>query len=212
MSQKVDEGKNQLMMLGTVFVLIVILMAFMMNFNRNSNKANAGTKTEIGKNIGKNNSIASNGKYQVLKVSDGDTINVQKVENGKLVDEVVKIRMYGIDAPEKTQDYGPESRAALAKIIGNNLVEIEVKNRDRYGRSVAVVYVNGKNVNQEMVRTGNAWWYYEYDKKDTEMEQLQANAKKNKLGLFSKRGYVEPWIYRKEKKSQTSTKPRVRRK
>ena len=103
MSRKVDEGKNQLMMLGTVFVLIVILMAFMMNFNKNSNKANAGTKTEIGKNIGKNNSIASNGKYQVLKVSDGDTINVQKVENGKLVDEVVKIRMYGIDAPEKCQ-------------------------------------------------------------------------------------------------------------
>ena len=212
MSRKVDEGKNQLMMLGTVFVLIVILMAFMMNFNKNSNKANAGTKTEIGKNIGKNNSIASNGKYQVLKVSDGDTINVQKVENGKLVDEVVKIRMYGIDAPEKTQDYGPESRAALAKIIGNNLVEIEVKNRDRYGRSVAVVYVNGKNVNQEMVRTGNAWWYYEYDKKDTDMEQLQANAKKNKLGLFAKRGAVEPWSYRKETTAQTSTKPRVRRK
>ena len=45
MSQKVDEGKNQLMMLGTVFVLIVILVAFMMNFNKNSNKANAGTKT-----------------------------------------------------------------------------------------------------------------------------------------------------------------------
>ena len=55
MSRKVDEGKNQLMMLGTVFVLIVILMAFMMNFNKNSNKANAGTKTESGKNIGKNN-------------------------------------------------------------------------------------------------------------------------------------------------------------
>ena len=68
MSRKVDEGKNQLMMLGTVFVLIVILIAYMMNFNKNSNKTNAGTKTEIGKNIGKNNSIASNGKYQVLKV------------------------------------------------------------------------------------------------------------------------------------------------
>lgn len=212
MSQKVDEGKQQLVMLGTVFVLIVILMAFMMNFGKNSNKANAETKTVAGKDIGKNNSIASNGKYQVLKVSDGDTMNVQKIENGKPVDEVVKIRMYGIDAPEKTQDYGPESRAALAKIIGKNLVEIEVKNRDRYGRSVAIVYVNGKNVNQEMVRTGNAWWYYEYDKKDDEMEQLQADAKKNKLGLFSKRGYVEPWIYRKEKKVQTSTKPRVRKK
>ena len=147
-------------------------------------------------------------------------ITITKIMNGKLLTIFTK-RLKGIyshifsfNPPffvrNKIEPTGIPAK--IAKIIGNNLVEIEVKNRDRYGRSVAVVYVNGKNVNQEMVRTGNAWWYYEYDKKDTEMEQLQANAKKNKLGLFSKRGYVEPWIYRKEKKAQTSTKPRVRRK
>ena len=144
--------------------------------------------------------------YQAIKVSDGDTMNVQKVENGKFVGEVVKIRMFGIDAPEKTQDYGSESKQALEKLVSGKTLEIEEKNRDRYGRTVAVVYVDGKNVNEEMVKNGNAWWYQEYDKNDTRMQTYQENAKKNKLGLFGKRGYVEPWNYRKEKKAQVSSK------
>lgn len=144
--------------------------------------------------------------YQAIKVSDGDTMNVQKVENGKFVGEIVKIRMFGIDAPEKTQDYGSESKQALEKLVSGKILEIEEKNRDRYGRTVAVVYVDGKNVNEEMVKNGNAWWYQEYDKNDTRMQAYQENAKKNKLGLFGKRGYVEPWNYRKEKKAQVSSK------
>lgn len=144
--------------------------------------------------------------YQAIKVSDGDTLNVQKVENGKFAGEVMKIRMFGIDAPEKTQDYGIESKQALEKLVNGKTLEIEEKNRDRYGRTVAVVYVNGKNVNEEMVKNGNAWWYQEYDKKDTKMQAYQENAKKNKLGLFGKRGYVEPWNYRKEKKAAATSK------
>ena len=144
--------------------------------------------------------------YQAIKVSDGDTLSVQKVENGKFVGEVMKIRMFGIDAPEKTQDYGIESKQALEKLVSGKTLEIEEKNRDRYGRTVAVVYVNGKNVNEEMVKNGNAWWYQEYDKKDTKMQAYQENAKKNKLGLFGKRGYVEPWNYRKEKKAAATSK------
>ena len=148
--------------------------------------------------------------YQAVKVSDGDTLNVQKVENGKFVGEVMKIRMFGIDAPEKTQDYGIESKQALEKLVNGKTLEIEEKNRDRYGRTVAVVYVNGKNVNEEMVKNGNAWWYQEYDKKDTKMQAYQENAKKNKLGLFGKRGYVEPWNYRKEKKAAATSKTKIK--
>jgi len=144
--------------------------------------------------------------YQAIKVSDGDTMNVQKVENGKFVGEVIKIRMFGIDAPEKSQDYGNESKQALEKLVSGKMLEIEEKNRDRYGRTVAVVYANGKNVNEEMVKAGNAWWYQEYDKNDTRMQAYQENAKKNKLGLFGKRGYVEPWNYRREKKAAATGK------
>ena len=144
--------------------------------------------------------------YQVLKVSDGDTINIQKVENGKFVGEIFRIRMYGMDAPEKTQDYGSESRQALEKlVIGKNL-SVEVKNKDRYGRTVAIIYADGKNVNEEMVKTGNAWWYQEYAKKDAQFEEYQENAKQKKLGLFSRKGYTEPWNYRKEKKAAASSR------
>jgi len=144
--------------------------------------------------------------YQAIKVSDGDTMNVQKVENGKFAGEVIKIRMFGIDAPEKTQDYGNESKQALEKMVSGKVLEIEEKNRDRYGRTVAVVYADGKNINEEMVKTGNAWWYQEYDKNDARMQAYQENAKKNKLGLFGKRGYVEPWNYRREKKAAATSR------
>ena len=144
--------------------------------------------------------------YQAIKVSDGDTMNVQKVENGKFAGEVIKIRMFGIDAPEKTQDYGNESKQALEKMVSGKVLEIEEKNRDRYGRTVAVVYADGKNINEEMVKTGNAWWYQEYDKNDARMQAYQENAKKNKLGLFGKRGYVEPWTYRREKKAAATSR------
>ena len=173
----------------------------------NSKKSTAARST---KNNSLNAKVVQNPTilkgYQAVKVSDGDTLNVQKVENGKFVGEIVKIRMFGIDAPEKTQDYGIESKQALEKLVNGKTLEIEEKNRDRYGRTVAVVYVNGKNVNEEMVKNGNAWWYQEYDKKDTKMQAYQENAKKNKLGLFGKRGYVEPWNYRKEKKAAATSK------
>ena len=173
--------------------------------NSKKSTASRSTNTNYSNSAAVQNPTILKG-YQAVKVSDGDTLNVQKVENGKFVGEIVKIRMFGIDAPEKTQDYGIESKQALEKLVNGKTLEIEEKNRDRYGRTVAVVYVNGKNVNEEMVKNGNAWWYQEYDKKDTKMQAYQENAKKNKLGLFGKRGYVEPWKYRKEKKAAATSK------
>ena len=168
----------------------------------NSKKSTAAKST---KNNSSNAKVVQNPTilkgYQAVKVSDGDTMNVQKVENGKFTGEVIKIRMFGIDAPEKTQDYGNESKQALEKLVSGKTLEIEERNRDRYDRTVAVVYADGKNVNEEMVKAGNAWWYQEYDKNDTRMKVYQENAKKNKLGLLGKRGYIEPWNYRREKKA-----------
>ena len=171
-------------------------------------KKNAATRSK--KNNSSNAKTVQNPAilkgYQAIKVSDGDTMNVQKVENGKFAGEVIKIRMFGIDAPEKTQDYGNESKQALEKMVSGKVLEIVEKNRDRYGRTVAVVYADGKNINEEMVKTGNAWWYQEYDKNDARMQAYQENAKKNRLGLFGKRGYVEPWNYRREKKAAATSR------
>ena len=213
-SSKVGNEK----LIAAIITVLLAIFGFAYNgVNSKSSKKRAKTtnsKKSTAARSTKNNSL--NAKvvqnptilkgYQAVKVSDGDTMNVQKVENGKFVGEIVKIRMFGIDAPEKTQDYGIESKQALEKLVNGKTLEIEEKNRDRYGRTVAVVYVNGKNVNEEMVKNGNAWWYQEYDKKDTKMQAYQENAKKNKLGLFGKRGYVEPWNYRKEKKAAATSK------
>jgi len=214
---KSSKNGNEKLIAAIITVLLAIFGFAYNGVNSKSSKKRAKTtnsKKSTAARSTKNNSL--NAKvvqnptilkgYQAVKVSDGDTLNVQKVENGKFVGKIVKIRMFGIDAPEKTQDYGIESKQALEKLVNGKTLEIEEKNRDRYGRTVAVVYVNGKNVNEEMVKNGNAWWYQEYDKKDTKMQAYQENAKKNKLGLFGKRGYVEPWNYRKEKKAAATSK------
>ena len=177
--------------------------------NSKKNTASRSTNTNYSNSTPVQNPTILKG-YQAIKVSDGDTMNVQKVENGKFTGEVIKIRMFGIDAPEKSQDYGSESKQALEKMVNGKTLEIEEKNRDRYGRTVAVVYADGKNVNEEMVKNGNAWWYQEYDKNDTKMQAYQENAKKNKLGLFGKRGYVEPWNYRREKKAAATSRTKSR--
>ena len=214
---KSSKNGNEKLIAAIITVLLAIFGFAYNGVNSKSSKKRAKTtnsKKSTAARSTKNNSL--NAKvvqnptilkgYQAVKVSDGDTLNVQKVENGKFVGEVMKIRMFGIDAPEKTQDYGIESKQALEKLVNGKTLEIEEKNRDRYGRTVAVVYADGKNVNEEMVKAGNAWWYQEYDKNDTRMQAYQENAKKNKLGLFGKRGYVEPWNYRKEKKAAATSK------
>ena len=209
-------------MIAAIITVLLAIFGFAYNgVNSKSSKKRAKTtnsKKSTAARSTKNNSL--NAKvvqnptilkgYQAVKVSDGDTLNVQKVENGKFTGEVIKIRMFGIDAPEKLQDYGSESKQALEKMVNGKTLEIEEKNRDRYGRTVAVVYVNGKNVNEEMVKAGNAWWYQEYDKNDTRMQAYQENAKKNKLGLFGKRGYIEPWNYRREKKAAATSRTKNR--
>ena len=222
MAKKIDDGKSQIILIAAV-VVITMFMLFGM-FNKNGKRVENNDKknnAEIFKNKKTKERKVANPEisdgYQVLKVSDGDTISIQKVDNGKFVGEILKIRMYGMDAPEKSQDYGPESRQALEKLVAGKTLSIEIKNKDRYSRTVAIVYANGKNVNEEMVKTGNAWWYQEYAKKDTQFEEYQKNAMKKKLGLFSRKGYIEPWVYRKNKKennslAKTRTKTKIKRK
>ena len=218
---KSSKNGNEKLIAAIITVLLAIFGFAYNGVNSKSSKKRAKTtnsKKSTAARSTKNNSL--NAKvvqnptilkgYQAVKVSDGDTLNVQKVENGKFVGEVMKIRMFGIDAPEKTQDYGIESKQALEKLVNGKTLEIEEKNRDRYGRTVAVVYADGENINEEMVKNGNAWWYQEYDKNDTRMQIYQENAKKNKLGLFGKRGYTEPWNYRREKKAAATSKTKNR--
>lgn len=106
----------------------------------------------------------------VSKVSDGDTVQVQDTLGAR-----VKLRLYGIDAPEtekrnrKTgriskpgQPYGEEAFETLKGKIGGQRVTVEVRDIDRYRREVSVVRLGGRDINQEMVREGFAWAYRQY--------------------------------------------------
>ncbi len=143
---------------------------------------------------------AQSQKYYVDHIVDGDTIFVNKINyNGSKENKSIKVRMFGIDAPEISQDYGTNSRDYLSSLLKGKTVEIRGGNYDRYGRLLAVVYLNNENINEKMIQTGNAWWYDRYDPKNKNSKKYLEEAKKKKIGIFSRANYIEPWKFRKDK-------------
>ncbi len=129
----------------------------------------------------------------VKKVIDGDTIVV------KVKKKSIKIRLYGIDTPEKKQEYGKKATKALKKLLSNKTVQVYVVDKDRYGRSVGKVFSKGEYVNAALVREGAAWWYKKYAKKDIDLEIAEKWARQNKIGLWKSENPIAPWKYRKKK-------------
>ena len=95
----------------------------------------------------------------VVSIADGDTLTL-------LVDghEQVKVRLAEIDTPEKGQPYGSKARQALADLAFKRDARVAWTERDRYGRVIGRVFVDGLDVNAEMVRQGHAWVYRQYAK------------------------------------------------
>lgn len=133
---------------------------------------------------------------KVIGISDGDTFRLLAEGN-----ENVKVRLYGIDAPEKGQDYGTQSQQKLSSLIFSKPVRVEQKNKDRYGRVVGVAFADGLNVNEEMLRSGFAWHYRHYDK-NKEWATLQQEAQQKKAGLWQQPLPTPPWEWRKEKRTE----------
>lgn len=125
---------------------------------------------------------------KVVKISDGDTITVL---SGK---EQTKVRLYGIDAPEKKQDYGQRSRQFLASLIAGQVVEVEPKGKDRYKRTLGIIHHKGQDINAQMVLNGYAWAYIKYSKMYVDQEKI---ARENKLGLWQSSNPTPPWEWRK---------------
>ena len=137
---------------------------------------------------------------KVTYVSDGDTIHI--VSNN----QKYKIRFYGIDTPEKSQSFGLEAKEFTHNKIFGKIVEVEIKDTDRYGRKVGIVhYDKGKDLNFELVQNGYAWWYEQYARNDQQLKMAQDYAERNKLGLWAQSNPVAPWNYRKGNKSTSTT-------
>ena len=103
---------------------------------------------------------------KVVSIHDGDTITVL---SGK---EQTKVRLYGIDAPEKKQDYGQRSKQFLASLIAGQVVEVEPKGKDRYKRTLGIIRYKDQDINAQMVLNGYAWAYTKYSKIYVDHERL----------------------------------------
>ena len=131
---------------------------------------------------------------QVIRVSDGDTCDVE-TPSGR----VVRIRIYGIDAPELAQPFGKESRKYLDKKILRQQVIIEKYYDDQYGRCVGRVIMNGKDLALELLEEGIVWHYVQYCN-DPAYAKAEQQARQEQKGLWKSSDGGEPtppWEYRK---------------
>ena len=112
--------------------------------------------------------------------------------------EQVKVRLAGIDTPEKRQPFGNRAKQALSSLAFQKQALVEIETKDRYGRTVGIVFVNGQNVNTELVKQGMAWVYRKYNK-DKALYELESRAKKERLGLWLDENPVPPWEWRRGK-------------
>jgi endonuclease YncB( thermonuclease family) len=132
---------------------------------------------------------------RVVAVLDGDTVLILRsgtAGRGK----PAKLRLANIDAPEKSQAYGAQSRASLLEMAGKREAQVDTQAVDQYGRMVGVITVDGRNLNQEQVRRGMAW-EYSYHHADKIYVALQSEAQQARRGLWAQPGPQAPWQWRK---------------
>lgn len=136
---------------------------------------------------------------RVVGVADGDTITVLDAKNTQF-----KIRLSGIDAPEKKQAFGQVSKKYLSDLVYGKQVNVDYEKQDRYGRTVGKVLVNGVDVNLKQVKQGLAWFYRKYQNEmvlDDRLNYLHAEeaAHAAKVGLWIDPEPVAPWDFRHNK-------------
>jgi micrococcal nuclease len=137
---------------------------------------------------------------KVVKIADGDTLTIldaDKVQH--------KIRLAGIDAPEKGQAFGTKARENLADKVFGQTVRVEVIDVDRYKREVGRIYLGDRFVNMEMVRDGFAWRYVTYDKAG-EFTAAEADASEHRRGLWADKVPIPPWEWRREKRAASRSR------
>jgi micrococcal nuclease len=138
--------------------------------------------------LNQNTTDTFNGK--VVGVTDGDTIVVLTDNNNQ-----IKIRLEGIDCPESNQDFGDRAKQATVSLCWKKQVLVRKTGVDKYGRSLAFVYVGDLCVNQELLRLGMAWHYKQYNN-DPVLARLENDARTKKVGLWSQKKPMAPWDFR----------------
>lgn len=142
--------------------------------------------------------------FKVIGVKDGDTVELLMNE------KPVTVRLYGVDCPEKNQDFGTQAKNFASQLAFGKFVKLNSKGNDRYGRTIGeIILPDGKSLNQELVANGYAWYYKAYAN-DPQLGYLENDARRLERGLWSQPNPTAPWDFRKnkrEKNQQASQKP-----
>ena len=130
-------------------------------------------------------------------VSDGDSLHLELPDGGR-----VRVRLYGIDAPEKDQECALAARKKLGKLIYDKEIRVEVLDVDKYGRYVGKVYAGARYVNRYMLKEGLAWHYKHYAADDELLAEAEARAKAAGRGIWSTESPCRPRIFRSEQRKE----------
>lgn len=143
--------------------------------------------------------LAGEFRGKVIAVTDGDTVKVLREEGGSKFPE--KIRLLGIDAPEKSQAFGARSKQGLSARIFGRDVTVQTKKKDRYGRTLGKILLDGIDMNLAQVEDGLAWHYVKYRRDQFPGDAAlygaaEARAREAKRGLWADAHPRAPWDYR----------------
>ena len=133
----------------------------------------------------------------VVSVADGDTITVLDATKTQH-----KIRLTGIDAPEKAQPFGRRSKSSLSDMVYLKQVTVETDKKDRYGRNLGTVLINGKDANLMQIERGFAWHYKAYEREQSSVDRkvyadAENAARASRVGLWADAKPVPPWEFRR---------------
>lgn len=142
---------------------------------------------------------------KVVGISDGDTITV--LDSGKTQ---YKVRLAGIDAPEKSQAFGDRSKQYLSDQVFGKTVTVDWNKTDKYGRTIGKVIVNGQDANLRQVQAGLAWHYKQYEKEQSASDrnsyaQAESDARTRHIGLWHDATPIPPWDFRHGTGGSTSS-------
>lgn len=136
---------------------------------------------------------------EVVAVADGDTVTV--LDSDK---QQHRIRLAGIDAPEKRQAFGNRSRQALASMVFRQHVTVDYQKTDRYGRLIGKVFANQVDINLKILRIGLAWHYKDYQGEQSVEDraaysEAESTARNDGVGLWQDQNPMPPWEFRRQR-------------
>ncbi|MGA1695081.1 MAG: thermonuclease family protein [Burkholderiaceae bacterium] len=139
------------------------------------------------------------GPLTLVRAFDGDSMVLRHPERG-----VLKARLAGIDAPEKSQPFGGDARKRLETLLASGRVSAKALKLDGFGRWIVTIEVNGQDLGETLIREGLAWYFRKYERDlpkalRPRYDAAESQARRNKKGLWVHEDPLAPWAYRQKR-------------